>query len=209
MTARDHETNPESDRRPDHGLLHEPCVGLLELESIARGVECTDAVLKEADVRVLFARPFSPGKYAVALTGSVAAVASSMRRATAIAGDDLLDSLFLPSLDPSVLAALERPIDVPELDAVGIVETQTIASAITGADAATKRATVTLIELRLASGIGGKSYFTLTGEVSDVEAATLAAATLADAAGHLIRRVVIARPHPSMRGLLARHDAPL
>lgn len=201
MTVREHE--------PEHEPKHEPCVGLLELESIARGVECTDALLKEADVRVLFARPFSPGKYAVALTGSVAAVASSVRRGAEIAGDDLLDSLFLPSLDATVLAALERPVVVPELDAVGIVETKTLASAIGGADAAIKRATVTLIELRLASGIGGKSYFTLTGAVSDVEAATLAAASFADASGKLIRRVVIARPHPSLRELLARHDAPL
>lgn len=185
---------------------HEPCVGLLESSSIARGVEITDALLKEADVRVLFARPFSPGKYAVAITGEVAAVASSLRRGAELAADDLLETLFLPNLDESVLAALERPVVVPLLDALGVVETRTIASAIEAADSARKRASVAILELRLAQGIGGKSYFTMTGEVSDVEAATIAAAKLASDRGALVRHVVIPRPHDGMRELLARHE---
>lgn len=188
---------------------HEPCVGLLELSSIASGIEIVDALLKEAEVRVLFARPFSPGKYAAAVTGPVDAVASSLRRGAELAGDALIESMFVPALDEAVLAALDRPVAVPDLDAVGIVETTTIASAIVAADAARKRATVELIELRLAQGIGGKSYFTLTGEVSDVEAATLAAAAVAADRNALVRRVVIPRPHESMRELLARHEEPL
>jgi microcompartment protein CcmL/EutN len=188
---------------------HEPCIGLLELSSIARGIEVTDAVLKAAYVRVVFARPFSPGKYAVLFTGEVDSVTSALRRGAEIAGEDLLEDLLVPALDATVLAALDRPIVVPELDAVGIVETSTIASAIRGADAARKSATVTMIELRLAQGVGGKSYFTLTGEVSDVEVATIAAASLASERGALLRRVVISRPHDEMRELLARHEQPL
>jgi microcompartment protein CcmL/EutN len=46
--------------------------------------------------------------------------------------------------------------------------------------------------------LGGKSFFTLTGEVSDVRAALTAAARQAEAGGHLLRQVVIAQPHPEL-----------
>ena len=55
------------------------------------------------------------------------------------------------------------------------METSTIAAAVEAADAAVKRGEVSLIELHLAQGIDGKSYFTCTGEVSDVEASIAAA----------------------------------
>lgn len=188
---------------------HEPTIGLLELDSIAAGIEVTDSLLKEATVRPLFARPFSPGKYAVLFTGSVEDVKSALRRGHEIGADAVLDAMILPSVADGVLEALDRPIEVPPLDAVGIVETLTIGAALRAADAAVKRGSVDLIELRLAQGIGGKSYFTLTGEVSDVETATLAGATPEQERGLLIRRVVIARPHPEMRHWLAQHERPV
>ena len=71
-----------------------------------------------------------------------------------------------------------------------------MASAILGADAACKRAPVQLIELRLARGLGGKAFFTLTGALADVEAAIEAAQDrVQQASGLLLRTEVIARPH--------------
>jgi microcompartment protein CcmL/EutN len=82
---------------------------------------------------------------------------------------------------------------------VGVVETFAVASAILAADAACKRAEVRLIELRLARGLGGKAFFTLTGELGDVEAAIAAAeAILGAESGLLLRTEVIPRPHPEM-----------
>jgi microcompartment protein CcmL/EutN len=188
---------------------HEPCIGVIELASIARGVAVTDALLKEASVRPLFARPFSPGKYAVLFTGSVGDCASALRRGLEIAGSDSLGSLLLPSIDRKVLAALDRPVQVPRLDAVGIVETSTIPAALLAADAAVKRDEVELIELRLAQGIGGKCYFTLCGEVAAVESATLAAQQALEGNGALLARIVIPRAHDELREWLGRHeDAP-
>jgi microcompartment protein CcmL/EutN len=85
-----------------------------------------------------------------------------------------------------------------ELDAIGVVETNTVASAIVAADLALKTATVDLLELRIANGLGGKSFFTLTGEVSDVRSAVAAGARTASERGLLAREVVIARPHPEL-----------
>lgn len=180
-----------------------PCIGLIELSSIARGVEVADAILWQAEVEVLFSSPVHPGKYVVLFTGDVHDVASSLRAGLEIGGGDVVDRLHIPQVHPQVEVALRRTggrID-GELDAVGVVETTTVASAIVAADVAVKTATVDLFDLRIANGLGGKSFFALTGTVSDVRSSVGAAARSAEQAGCLAREVVIPRPHPD----LARH----
>ena len=56
-----------------------------------------------------------------------------------------------------------------------------------------------LIEIRLAKGLGGKAFFTMTGEIYDVEAAMEAALAIAKSGGNLVRSVVIPRPHDALR----------
>ncbi len=188
--------NPEL--RGDVALA--PCIGLLELCSIARGVEVTDAILWQARVEVLFATPVHPGKYVLLFTGSVDDVRSSVRRGTEVAGADLVDQLIIPQVHEQVVPMLKRNgghIE-GELDAIGVVETTTVASAIVAADLSLKTATVDLIDLRIANGLGGKSFYTLTGEVSDVRSAIAAGAKNAQEKGQLAREVVIARPHPDL-----------
>jgi microcompartment protein CcmL/EutN len=70
-----------------------------------------------------------------------------------------------------------------------------VASTIAAADVALKTATVDLIDVRLANGLGGKSYFVLTGEVSDVKSSVAAGAKQAQERGLLAREVVIPSPH--------------
>lgn len=194
---------------PHAPYTHAPTIGLLEFCSIATGIEATDRVLKEATVDVLFAQPVSPGKYVVLFTGSVDDVRSSLAAGAEVGGGHVVDRMFLAAVHHGVLGALARPIEAPELDAVGVIETFTVASLIVAADVAAKEAEVALIEIHLARGIGGKSYVTMTGEVSDVEAATRAGAATADAAGLLLRRVVVPRPHPALRDVLSRHGEPI
>ncbi len=184
---------------------HEPTIGLIELSSIARGIDVTDRVLKEAAVSVLVARPVSPGKYVILFTGGVEDVQSSMRAGTEAAASSLVDRLLLPAVHDGVLTALDRPVRVPELDAVGVIETFTVASTLLAADVAAKKAAVTLIEVHLACGIGGKSYVTLTGPIGDVDASVSAGAGAAAENDLLLARVVIPRPHESMRDRLGRH----
>ncbi|MCZ6598478.1 MAG: BMC domain-containing protein [Planctomycetota bacterium] len=198
MTTRN-DVNP--DLRDEVGVG--PCIGLLELCSVARGVEVADAILKEAEIEMLFSSPVQPGKYVVLFTGSVQDVASSLQRGTELAGTDLVDQLHIQQVHEQVEIGLRRrggQVD-GDLDAIGVVETTTVASAIVAADMALKTATVDLIDLRIANGLGGKSFFTLMGEVSDVRSAVTAGARAADELGHLTRQVVIPRPHPD----LARH----
>lgn len=179
------------------------CIGLLELGSVARGIEVADAVLWEAQVELLFATPVQPGKYALLFTGPVQDVSASLRRGTELAAGDLVDQLHIPQLHEQVLPALGRRgghIN-GELDAIGIIETTSIASAILAADLALKTATVDLFDLRIANGLGGRSFLALTGEVSDVRSAVVAGSRSASESGHLAREVIIPRPHVD----LSRH----
>ena len=46
-------------------------IGLLELTSIAKGIECTDLMLKAADVEILMSRTICSGKYLVLVRGEI------------------------------------------------------------------------------------------------------------------------------------------
>ena len=86
---------------------------------------------------------------------------------------------------------------MPADDALGVVETTSVASAIRAADAGRKGAEVTLVQLRLADGLGGKGLAFFSGLVHDVEAAVDIA--VVSAGERLLRQVVIAQLHDEMR----------
>ncbi|MBL8858597.1 MAG: BMC domain-containing protein [Planctomycetes bacterium] len=194
MNRNDH--NPEL--RDDVGL--DIAIGVLELCSVARGVEVADAVLKEAHVEMLFATPVQPGKYVMLFTGAVQDVRASAAKGAQIAGGDLVDQLVIPQIHEQVVPMLKRTGGKinGQLDAIGVIETNTVASTVSAADIALKTATVDLVDIRIANGLGGKSFFTLTGEVSDVRSSVAAGARMAQERGLLTREVVIARPHPEL-----------
>lgn len=175
-------------------------IGVLELCSIARGVEVADAVLKEAHVEMLFATPVQPGKYVMLFTGAVADVRASALRGAQLAAGDLVDQLVIPQIHDQIVPMLRRKGGKinGSLDAIGVIETNTVASTVSAADIALKTATVDLIDIRIANGLGGKSFFTLTGEVSDVRSSISAGARMAQECGLLTREVVIPRPHPEL-----------
>ena len=177
-----------------------PAIGLLELCSVARGVEVPDAILWESDIELLFATPVQPGKYVMLFTGSVQDLSSAIRLGVELAGGDLVDQLLIPQVHTQVEMALRRRDGQVQgtIDAIGVIETRTVASTILSADVALKRATVDLIELRIANGLGGKSFVTMTGEVSDVRSSIAAGAADAESRGQLARQVVIPRPHPEL-----------
>jgi microcompartment protein CcmL/EutN len=174
-------------------------IAAIETSSIAQGTVVGDAMVKTAEVELLEASPISPGKYWVLIGGEVATVRAAFHRGVAIAADTLLDSLFIPQLDPSVLPALRGTVAARDDDALGVLETHTAAAAIVAADVAVKAATVWLRDLRIANGLGGKGVVFLSGAVSDVQAAIEAGRAEAQRRGLLTRAVVIPRLHPQMK----------
>lgn len=192
---------------PDDGAAPDRCaLGVLELGSIARGVIVADAVVKRAGSLLLMSRPVSGGKHLIMMRGQVAEIAESMEAGRMAAGAALLDSLELPYAHEQLWPLLDQPRAArgwqsdPTAESVGIVETATVCAAVGAADVAVKTAPVTLRDMRLAMGIGGKAFFTFTGELADVEAA--ADAARAHAGAHLVAVEVVPRPADEIRGRL-------
>jgi microcompartment protein CcmL/EutN len=177
-------------------------IGLVETISIAMGIRVTDEMAKTADVEVLESTAICPGKYFVLVAGDVSSVESALARGAPAGGDTVVDTLFIPNVHPAVFPAILGATEVKELRAIGVLETYTVASTILAADAAAKAAPVELLEIRLAKGLGGKAFFTMTGEVYEVEAAMEAGLRIVRAGGNLVRSVVIPRPHADLATFL-------
>lgn len=178
--------------------MDNPALALLEFNSIATGIQVGDAMVKRAPVDQIRSGTVQPGYYLVLVTGDVASVAEAVDAGQAVGQPALRDTLFLPNVHPGVVAALlgeqqERP---GTADALGVVETHTVAAAIRAADAGLKGAEVILRQLRLADGLGGKGLALFTGLVADVEAAVDIGSAAAQA--QLLRQVVIAQLHSEM-----------
>ena len=173
-------------------------IGCIETTSIARGYQIADTMLKAADVKLLMNRTICPGKYMVVIGGETDAVKSSIAEGQIIADDTLVDDFIIPNVDPQIFPAIAGSQIVPELKALGVIETFSVASLIEAADAAVKAADVHLIQIHLAMAIGGKAYFTLTGTVADVEAAVQAGVDYIKSKGLLVAKVVIPQPEPDI-----------
>src|SRR5215469_16852425 len=151
-------------------------LGLIELTSIAAGFLACDAMLKAADVELVLARSICSGKYMVMVRGDVAAVQAAVSAGESGARFSVIDSFVIPNLHEAVFPAISGAAKVETMEALGIVESFSVASLIEGADAAVKAANVTLIEIRLAMALGGKAFVTLTGDVAAVQSAVDSAA---------------------------------
>lgn len=173
-------------------------IGFLELNSIAKGVEAADIMVKTAEVRLLSAKPSCPGKYHILVCGEVAAVQASVDAGALVGGGHVIDKLVIARIHPQVIEAINLATMPERPNAVGVMEYFSVTASILGADAAVKAAEVTLLEVRLGTGIGGKSFVVLTGEVAAVEEATRAGCVLAEEQGMLVSRVVIPNPHPDV-----------
>jgi microcompartment protein CcmL/EutN len=144
----------------------------------------------------------SPGKLLVLVAGEVAAVDEAYREGLGIAGPAALDKLYLAQAHEQLAGAVRGEARAgASVDAVGLVETTTVAATILAADAAAKAARVRLIEMQLARGIGGKAYFALTGALDEVEAAVEAAVGAVDVAV-VVATEIIAAPHEDFIGRL-------
>jgi len=173
-------------------------LGLIELTSIAAGFQTCDAMLKAANVDLVLSRSICSGKYMVMVRGDVAAVEAAVSAGTSASRFSVIDSFVIPNLHESVFPAISGASKVEELEALGIVESFSVASLIEGADAAVKAANVQLIEIRLAMALGGKAFVTLTGNVAAVQSAVDAGAQVVGQKGMLVNKVVIPHPRPEL-----------
>ncbi len=173
-------------------------IGLVELSSIAAGMQVADIMLKTAKVELLLSRSICSGKYMVLIGGDVAEVQASVDAAIANVEFAIIDTFVIPNVHPDIFPALSGHSQVDKMEALGIIEAFSVASLIEGADAAVKSATVKIIEIRLAMALGGKAFCTLTGEVAAVSSAVETGAKIVSDRGMLVNKVVIAQPRPEL-----------
>jgi microcompartment protein CcmL/EutN len=173
-------------------------IGLIELSSIAAGFQVTDAMLKAAAVDLVLSRSICSGKYMVMIRGEIGAIQAAVSAGISAGTFSVIDSFTIPNLHESVFTAIAGTSKIEALEALGVVESFSVASLIEGADAAAKAANVELIEIRLAMALGGKAFVTLTGDVAAVQSAVEAAAQMVAQKGMLVNKVVIPHPRPEL-----------
>jgi microcompartment protein CcmL/EutN len=176
----------------------EPALALLDFSSIATGIQAADAMVKRAQIDTIRAGTVQPGRYLVMIGGTVADVQESLAAGRDVGGGAVLDHVFLPHVHPAVVAAIGGDRRPDPSDALGVVETTTVAAAIQAADAGIKGADVRLLELRLADGLGGKGIVLYSGLVADVEAAVELGVGALRRPELVVREVVIPQLHPEM-----------
>ena len=173
-------------------------IGLIEVTNISKGIKVTDEMLKSAGVSLIQSGAVCPGKFVTVVGGDLSSIQAAVERATEVAEGSMIDKFVIGNLGEKVFEAMCGTAVVKEKKALGIIETFTAASAIEAADAAVKAAVISLIEVRVARGLGGKCFVSMTGDVADVTAAVEAGARIAAKTGVLINTEVIAKPHPEL-----------
>ena len=163
------------------------------INSIARGVEAGDAIIKTANVKLIAAYASCPGKYIVMVRGEVSAVKSSIEVGAKYAGKSLVKDILIANIHEQVFSALSCATELNPKGAVGVIETYSLATAVLVSDAAVKAANVEILEIRLGRGLGGKSFTVLTGDVSSVKAAVDAAVLANKDDGLIAHTAVIPR----------------
>lgn len=172
-------------------------IGMVGFTSIARGIYAADQMVKISEVEIVTATTTCPGKYIAIVHGDVAAVEDSVQIGERVAGEFWVDSIIIPNVHPQVFPAITGATMPERIQALGIIESFSMSTMVIAADAILKSAELEPLELRLGNGLGGKAFFTFTGDVAAVETGAEAGKNIAEKKGLLVNAEVI--PSPSDR----------
>ena len=181
-----------------------PAIGLLEFDSVAVGIAAADAMVKRAPIGDLVAGSVQPGRYLVLIAGDVASVEESMEAGREASAESLIAEIVLHDVHPGVSAALRGERVPGPVEALGVIETGSVAPLLAAADAGLKGADVDLLEVHVADGLGGKAYLLFGGAVSDVEAAVSIGTSRVEV-NELVGAVVIPQLHDELGDNLTHH----
>lgn len=169
-------------------------VGVIELTSIAKGIEVTDRMLKANSVELIESKSICPGKYIVIIAGNVSEVENSIKIGMELARSFFVDQVVIPNVAEDVLYALRGIPEYSDFKSIGVMEFFSITGAIYAADAAVKAADLAIVNLRLGFALGGKSFVVLTGDLAAVEAGVRAGKELGEKNGLMFSMAVIPSP---------------
>lgn len=169
-------------------------IGMLEFNSIVKGIETCDIMLKAADVRPLRCCSVCPGKYIALIAGDTGSMNAAMDAGEKAGAEFVVDMLRIPRVHEQLIPAISGTAAVERGEAVGGLEFFSIASAVRAADEAPKAASVSLIDVKIGYAVGGKGVVLFTGDVGSVQKALDAAKNRTSDAGLLVCSTLINRP---------------
>ncbi len=175
-----------------------PAIALLEIDSIAIGMQTGDSMVKKSPISVLKTGTVHNGKYLILIGGSVASVEEAFKEGSDAADGHLLDQVILPDIHPQVHDGILGKRLTCKHDAIGVVETTSVAAVIQSTDAGLKGADVDLVEIRLADDIGGKAFTIFGGSLEEVQAAVEIAKNAVTKEDHWYREMIIPNLHKDM-----------
>ncbi len=173
-------------------------LGMVEYQTVSAGITATDLMIKTSCIEILQSSVVCPGKYITLIAGELSAVNAAVDAAKVQMGDRLTDSFVLGNPHDDIFPAIYGGANVENAKALGVLETFSAPAIIVAADTAAKTGDVSLIELRIARGMCGKSYMLLTGDVASVGAAIEAAKQRVGQDGLLLDSSVIPNPDRSL-----------
>ncbi len=173
-------------------------IGVIEISNIVKGYVACDSILKATKIDMVMAQPICPGKFIMIFGGTISSVDTACSHVLENYKEFVLDIQKFGNIDKRVFDGLNGAGSGNTTESLGLVETFTAASCILAADAALKAANVELCDIRIARGMGGKSYVALSGSVGAVNAAVEAGALNAQENGTLVDKAVLASPHEDL-----------
>lgn len=81
-------------------------IGMVELTSIARGIETCDYMVKAAQVDLLRSSTVCPGKYMIIVGGETGDVRAAMAEGIKRGGELVVDTLMLPNVHEQLIPAI-------------------------------------------------------------------------------------------------------
>lgn len=174
-------------------------LGVLEFSSIAVGFHALDEMIKTAPINIIDARTICLGKYLIVFSGDLASVEYSFTKGVEIGNDFIVDSLMLSMVHPEVITAIGNVKQSENWGTIGILETLNVTSSIEAADIAAKEGGVTIVEIRLANGFGGKSYVKMIGDLENIQAAMNSAEDKLEQAHLLFAKTIIPQPQEEIK----------
>ena len=148
-----------------------PAIALLEISGIATGIYCADVMIKCAPITVLKSGTVHNGKYLILIVGSVASVEEAFYKGLTAAKDEIIDHVFLPDIHEQVHDAMLGQRAECSREAIGIIETASVAAIIQSTDAAIKQTDISIVEIRIADHLGGKAFSIINGEIENIQSA--------------------------------------
>ncbi len=174
-------------------------LGVVEYRSVALGIKAADTMVKAADIKLVIAQVVCPGKYIILFSGKLSSVKAALEAAVVSPFDTVLvDTYLLGNPDPTLFPAIYGVTEKGSPEAIGIIESYSVASIVGASDEVVKTSPVKLIEIRLARGMTGKSFAIFSGELSAVEASMERAKNTLSESAMYVQSAVIASPDPQI-----------